>query len=58
MQIFIEAGWPGIAYDHAYRYGSFAATMLFFVVCHIIIVIVLTSLLKGLAWEVYFTVHE
>lgn len=32
--------------------------MLFFVISHIIIVIVLSSLLKGIAWEVYYAVHE
>lgn len=47
-----------IAFDHAYRYGYFGFVMLYFVLCHIIIVIVLSSLLKGLAWEVYSNVHE
>ena len=32
--------------------------MLYFVFCHLVIVLLLSSLLKGLAWEVYYTVHE
>ena len=58
VQVLVEAGWSAIAYDHAYRYGYFGLVMIYFVFCHLIIVIVLSSLLKGLAWEVYSTVHE
>ena len=58
MQVLVEAGWSAIAYEHAQTYGFFALTMLFFVIAHIIIVVVLSSLLKGLSWEVYSTVHE
>lgn len=50
VQVLTEAGWSLIAYDHAYRYGVFALTMLFFVICHEVIVIILTSLLKGVTW--------
>ena len=58
VQILVEAGWSMIAYDHAYKFGYFGITMLYFVFSHIIIVIVLSSLLKGITWEVYYTVHE
>ena len=58
VQVLVEAGWTEVAYHHAARYGSFALVMLYFVFCHIIIVIVLTSLMKGVAWTVYETVHE
>lgn len=58
MQVLVEAGWSAIAYDHAFKFGYFPLTMLFFILSHIIIVIVLSSLLKGITWEVYYTVHE
>lgn len=32
--------------------------MLFFVLCHEIIVIILTSLLKGITWEVFYSIAE
>lgn len=50
MQILVEAGWSSVAIDHAYKYGYYALTMLFFVFSHVIIVIVLTALLKGITW--------
>lgn len=57
VQVLTEAGWSLIAYDHAYRYGTFALTMLFFVISHELIVIILTSLLKGITWEVYNSIE-
>jgi hypothetical protein len=50
MQVLVEAGWSSIAIDHAYKYGYYALTMLFFVLSHVVIVIVLTALLKGITW--------
>lgn len=47
-----------IAYDYAYRFNGFTPIMLYFVLSHLLIVIVLSSLLKGIAWEVYAAVHE
>lgn len=58
VQVLTEAGWSMVAYDHAYRYGTFALTMLFFVICHELIVIIITSLLKGVTWEVYDAISE
>jgi uncharacterized membrane protein YhdT len=50
VQALTEAGWSLIAYDHAFKYGCFALTMLFFVITHEVIVIILTSLMKGVTW--------
>ena len=58
VMVLVEAGWSQVAYSHAQQYGYYAITMLFFVLCHIIIVIILSSLLKGLIWGIYETVHE
>ena len=58
VQVLTEAGWSMVAADYAYRYGAYATTMLFFVICHQVIVIILTSLMKGVTWEVYNTIHH
>lgn len=58
VQVLVEAGWSMVAYDHAFKFGYFGLTMLFFVLSHSIIVIVLSSLMKGITWQVYYTVHE
>lgn len=57
VQVLCEAGWSTVAADYAYRYGAYGATMIFFVICHQIIVIILTSLMKGVTWEVYNTIN-
>lgn len=57
IQVFTAVSWSTAAFDHAYRYGSFAATVMFFILCHQVIVIIITSLMKGVTWEVYNTIH-
>lgn len=58
VQILTEAGWSMIAYDHCWRapfyYGYI---MLFFCLCHITIVYIIATLIKGIFWEVFFTVN-
>jgi hypothetical protein len=58
IQILIEAGWSLIAFDHAYRYGSIIFCILFFVFCHLSMVFLLSSIIKGVIWEIYETVHQ
>lgn len=53
----MESQWSEIVYDYAYRYGSFGLVMIFFVLCHAVLVTVLTSLMKGITWQVYQTMH-
>lgn len=50
VQVLVEAGWSFVAYDHAFKFGHYGLVMLFFVICHILIVIILSSLLKGITW--------
>lgn len=50
VQVLTEAGWSMVAFDYAFRYGAYALTMIFFVLCHQIICIILTSLMKGVTW--------
>lgn len=56
--MFTGVSWSTVAFDHAYRYGAFAATMLFFILSHQVIVVILTSLMKGVTWELYNTIHK
>ena len=57
VQVLTEAGWSSVAFDHAKKNDSnFVGVMLYFVMCHIIIVIVLASVLKGIIWFVFITV--
>ena len=58
VQVLVEAGWSTIAFNHAAKYGYYFLTMMYFVFSHIVIVIFLASLLKGLIWEVYHTMHH
>ena len=57
VQVLTEAGWSAVAFDYAKKNDSnFVGIMLYFVMCHIIIVIVLASVLKGIIWFVFITV--
>jgi hypothetical protein len=58
VQVLVEAGWSLVAYDHALKYGYFGLVLMYFVLSHVVIVIILTSLMKGITWEVYYTVHS
>ena len=48
-----------MAYDHCWRNPQyFGYVMLFFCFMHLIIVSIISTLIKGIFWEVYFTVDE
>ena len=54
-----EAGWSAVAFDYAKKNNeNFVWVMLYFVMCHIIVVIVLASVLKGIIWFVFITVSD
>jgi hypothetical protein len=58
VQVLTEAGWSQIAYDHAWRSTDyFVLVMLFFCLMHITIVYIIATLIKGVFWEVFFTVN-
>ena len=57
VQVLTEAGWSAVAFDYASRAGgTWSLVMLFFVMCHLIIVLVLAAVLKGIIWFVFLTV--
>ena len=57
IAILYEAGWSTMANNHIARAPSYYAyIMLFLCLVHIIYVFILMNLIKGIFWEVYFTV--
>lgn len=59
VQVLTEAGWSAVAYDFAGRAGqAWGFALLFFVFCHIIVVLVLAAVLKGIIWFVFITVTQ
>lgn len=58
VQVLTEAGWSQIAFDHGSRVpNNFSYIMLFFCFLHITIVYIVATLIKGVFWEVFFTVN-
>lgn len=57
VQVMIEAGWSPIVYDYAERYNSFAAAVFFFVAIHVLVVIILVSLMKGMVADLYESIY-
>ena len=59
VQVLTEAGWSAIAFDFANRtVGWFAPVMIFFLFCHITIVLVIATLLRSIFWSLFFSVGE
>ena len=59
VQVLTEAGWSAVAYDYANRAGStWCLSLLFFVLCHAVVVLVLAAVLKGIIWFVFLTVAQ
>lgn len=58
VQILIESGWSKVTLDHAFRYGHTVISILYFVVCHLVLVFILTSIFQGITWDLYETVHN
>lgn len=59
VQVLIEAGWSVLAVDHAARFSyPVALTLLLFTINHFSITLVISSLVKGVTWEVYQTLQE
>lgn len=59
VQMLTEAGWSMVAYDLCWRNPQYYGyVMCYFCFMHIIIVYVVATLIKGIFWEVYFTVDQ
>ncbi len=52
----VESGYLFQIYDLQIKYGSFLLPVLFFISMHFAIVLLIGSISKGLAWEIYKTV--
>lgn len=58
VMVLTEAGWSSVAFDHCWRAPQyFTYIMLYFCLLHITIVYMLATLIKGIFWEVFFTVN-
>jgi hypothetical protein len=58
VQVLTEAGWSSVAFDHCWRAPQyFTYIMLYFCLLHITIVYMIATLIKGIFWEVFFTVN-
>ena len=59
FQILTEAGWSMIAFDHASRIpDKYGYVMIMFASFHIIIVLILGTLMKGMVWSAFITVSK
>ncbi len=58
VQILTEAGWSMIATDYADRTQLYFPTVMYFMFCHMMIVLITAALLRALVWETYFTVQD
>jgi hypothetical protein len=58
VQVLTEAGWSMVCWNYVERTGTYFPVALYFMFLHLMVVLVISALLKGLIWEVYFTVHD
>ena len=50
IQVLTEAGWSMIALDYAKRTGYYYPTVIYFILCHAMIVLITAALLRALIW--------
>jgi hypothetical protein len=50
VQVLTEAGWSMIAFDYAKRTGLYFPTVLYFMFCHTMLVLIMGALIKALIW--------
>jgi hypothetical protein len=53
LQIMIESNWSILVFDTAFRFGYFGIVIVYYVTCHILIVIVLVAWMKGSVGDLY-----
>ena len=59
MQILTEGAWAKVVYDYCYQNQELYGLIVFyFMLMHFVIVYINATLLKGIFWEVYFTVSS
>lgn len=58
-QILTEASWSTLAFDYCVKNPDYyAGVIILFIFMHFIFVTVIGTLLKGIFWEIYFTVGD
>lgn len=59
MQVLTEGGWSYVAYDYCWRFPNYyGLIVVFFIIQHVVIIHITSTLLKGIFWEIYFTVSS
>ena len=59
IQILTEGAWAKVVYDYCfYNQNLYGPIIIFFMLMHFVIVYINGTLLKGIFWEVYFTVSS
>jgi hypothetical protein len=59
IQVLTEGGWSYVNYDYCWRYPAYyAPIVIFFILMHVTIVHITGTLIKGIFWEIYFTVSS
>jgi hypothetical protein len=58
VQVLTEAGWSQVAFDLGWRNPQYYAyVMLYFILMHLVITYIIATLIRGIFWEVFFTVN-
>lgn len=59
MSVLTEGQWSYVAYDYCWRYPLYyTPIVIFFILQHVAIIHVTGTLIKGIFWEIYFTVSS
>lgn len=59
VQILAKSAWSHVAYDHCFRNPDyFTPVMIFFTGTQITLVYIVSTIIKGVFWEIYFTVDS
>lgn len=59
VQLMVEGGWSSVAVDYAHRYHSaYVLVLVLFVACHFAIVLIISSLIKGVIWDIYQEIEQ
>jgi hypothetical protein len=58
IQVLTEAGWSILCFDYVARTGQFVLVIIYWMICHSLVVHILAALMKALIWEAYSAVQN
>lgn len=47
-----------MVYDYAYKFDDLVGVMMYFISFHMLLVLIILSLIKGIIWEVFMIVEQ